>query len=178
MTPFPMLQDWNSTTRLGVILRNTEASKRERERAKVVVIRLYGERHMVRPSHSTYDVTDFHVPYPAFVHLFMIQLGYFCVRLYVWYQHTLEQLYGWVWVWHFNILEQPYGWVWVWHFTYIYRLTDFIYGDVVGDILWSNPPCFDLLVSSIQRNPFVLPCPSSNKIAYPLSCTLLIWKYR
>ena len=31
---------------------------------------------------------------------------------------------------------------------YIYGLDEFLYDDVVGDFLWSNPPCFDLLVSN------------------------------
>ena len=106
--------------------------------------------------------------WPSFDHPFTLQLGYFCVRTSIWNQHTLEKLYGWVWVWNFPILARPYGWVLVWSLPYIYRLSIFIYGDVVGDVLWSNPQCFYLLISSIQRNPFVLTCPSYNKISYTL----------
>ena len=141
---------------------------------KVVVISLYMDSHTVRTSHTTYGVIDFHVKSPSFGHPFTLQLGYFCVRKYVRHQHTLAKMYGLVWVRHFTILAQPYGWVWVCPFPYIYRLNLFIYGDVVGDILWSNIPCFDFLVSSIQRNTFFLPCPSSNKISYPLPWTFFV----
>ena len=133
----------------------------------------YGERYTVIPSHNTYDVKDFHALYPLFGHPFTLRLGALCVRTYVQHQHTLAQPYGWFWVRNFPISTKPYGWVWVWNFPYIDRLKFFIYGDVVGDVLWSNTLCFDFMVVSIKTNPFVLPCNSSNKISYPLPRTFL-----
>ena len=107
---------------------------------QAVVISFYRDRQTVIPSHTIYGVTALHVTHLLFGHLFMLQLGDLCVRTqvltYVWHQHTLAQLHGWVWVRHLTIISQPYVWVWVWNLPYVYRFTTFIYGDVVRNVFW------------------------------------------